>query len=561
MKIKLPKDMRGVSFPRVLNLELNDFDIDLFLPALFFTILSQGKGKARQTNNPQDIQKYIDSLIKHPMLKGFDTAEGRRVLERFARTSLMVTGRVGRAQKGEQILSLVPYTILTHKAGFPEHSSRQRRVDVFIYQALRDYLQSDNNLRDFVKQVFGRGVEIGQLPELGGKYDGQTQLDILTRISVAFLDGFENTRPRLDRERKIPNVYPALVNELAKDLLRYLFEFHDRMPTQAFTQTLLALTSFEVFSYTLCAVHATNALVREPDTLPSAMQEEIQRFSPHIYLDFTNGTSPRSLEMSKACVRRDIEAYQQFLWSNLLLRQLDIYVNKLQKNPRRKADIEKVLPSEAIGAQYLQGLLLLQDNPIISVHLEAAAQLDEERIHEENREKEEEGNTETTSWIDEIASTGETDIERIVNILTESQRVNAFKNFIAWFHGIGGIKKPYGILRGLTTHRQTWRYAPENDLLAALVQVAAARLSQPGQLRDIKLQEFLEFLTFRYGILIDRPPAQFQGAEYAAAARDNLRAMLDRLRQMGIFRDLSDDFTVQRLHPPYASTAAMKVEA
>ena len=38
MKIKLPKDIVGVKFPRVSIIEMNDFDIDLFLPSLFFTI-------------------------------------------------------------------------------------------------------------------------------------------------------------------------------------------------------------------------------------------------------------------------------------------------------------------------------------------------------------------------------------------------------------------------------------------------------------------------------------------------------------------------------------------
>ena len=50
-------------------------------------------------------------------------------------------------------------------------------------------------------------------------------------------------------------------------------------------------------------------------------------------------------------------------------------------------------------------------------------------------------------------------------------------------------------------------------------------------------------------------------AEYIAAAHDNLRAMQNRLRQMGIFRDLSDDFTIQRLHPPYADIPLKTVEA
>ncbi len=39
MKLLLPKDLRSVIFPRVLMIELNDFDIDIFLPALFYTIL------------------------------------------------------------------------------------------------------------------------------------------------------------------------------------------------------------------------------------------------------------------------------------------------------------------------------------------------------------------------------------------------------------------------------------------------------------------------------------------------------------------------------------------
>ncbi|MBE3558807.1 MAG: hypothetical protein IMW89_06215 [Ktedonobacteraceae bacterium] len=553
MKVKMPKEMRGISFPQLLNLELNDFDIDLFLPSLFFTILAQGKGKARQTNDAEAIGQYVDRLARHPALEGFDSPEGRRVLERFVRTSLIITGRVGRAQRGEQILALAPYTILTHKAGFPQ-SSRQRRADLFIYQALRDVMQSDHALREFVKQVFGRGVEIGPLPDLGGSYDGRTELDILTRLSLAFLDGFANTRPRLDREKKIPHACPALVDELARDLIRFLFEFHHRMPVQALTYHLLALINFELFSYTLHVVHATNALVGNPETLPAAMRDDLQPSTLEVYLDFTDDPSSRSVEMSRACVRRDIEAYQQFLWSSVLLRQLSIYAGKVSNNVRRKADIERLLPPNHAGARYLQGLLLLQNDAKIAPHLEAAAQFDEERIREANIEHEEEEDTEALRQLEEIAAIGETDVERVVHLLVEGQRGESIQHFMQWFYGVGGIKKPHGILRGTHTRRQTWRYAPENDLLAVLVQVATARLSQAGQLRPIKLQEFLEFLSCRYGLLIDRPPAQFVGAEYAAAARDNLRAMQRRLHQMGIFRDLSDDFTVQRLHAPYAGT-------
>jgi hypothetical protein len=567
MKIKLPKDIVGVKFLRVCTIDMNNFDIDLFLPALFFTILSQGRGKARRANDPKAIPQFIDALAQHSALEGFDDPEGRRVLERLVRTTLITTGGVGRSHVDEQITSIVPYTLLAHKAGFPVEGSRQRGADTFIYQVLREHLGAEDALRNFVKTVFGRGVIIGSIAELGGTYDGVTKLDTLSRLSISFLDGFQNTRPGSSREKNISGPCPALTKKLATDLLRYLFEYHNTMPTQAFTHHLLILINFELFNYTLKLVHAVNELVQNPDTLPAAMRETPGSTPPQIYLDFTESPTGYSQEMAKACVRRDIECYQQFLWSNLLLRQLDVYIGKLKNNPRCKAIIESVLRPELSGAEYLQGLLWLKNDPVVSLSIDAAASFDEDRIRKENTNEGEEDDPEAFSWLDAIMDGSEGNIERAVSLLVEAQRKQAFEHFVQWYWGVGGMKKPQGVLRGTMLSRKSWRYAPTNDVLAVLVQLAAARLSPPRdrergeqELQPIRLQEFLHFLEECFGILVDRPPAAFEGSEYTAAARDNLRAMLRRLRQMGIFRDLSDDFTVQRLHPPYAGKAMSRME-
>ena len=122
---------------------------------------------------------------------------------------------------------LSPLQFLAHKPGFPVQGSRQRSADTFIYQVLREYLGADDVLRSFVKMVFGRGVKIGSIAELGGTYDGETKLDTLTRLSIAFLDGFENTRPgSKSRENTILGPCPVIAKELAIDLMRYLFEYH-----------------------------------------------------------------------------------------------------------------------------------------------------------------------------------------------------------------------------------------------------------------------------------------------------------------------------------------------
>ena len=557
MKVKLPKALKGTKFPKVLTIDMNDFDIDLFLPTLFYTILAQGHGKARRANDPTEIQKYVDALAQHSALLGFNAQTGRKVLERFVRTTLITTGGVGRSNRGEQITSIVPYTLLAHKPGFPTEGSRHRGADTFIYQALRNNLnKADKELLEAVKIIFGYGVTIGNLPDLGGTYDGTTQLDTITRLSIAFLDGFQNTRIGINREPNVTAACPKLANELALDLLSYLFKFYRRMPSQALTYNLLALINFELFNYTLKLVYAINALVRDPETLPPAMCDPLEQSPPQLYLDFTQDARGRSHEMAKECVRRDIEAYQQFLAANLRLRLLDSYIVALGRNTQRKMKIDSVLEGRTSGPLYLQGLLQLCDEPSLLGHLEAQARVDEERIREENELPEETGtmmNEEDLNWLDTITDVADSDMERVVNLLVEGQRDSALQHFMRWFGSTGGLRKSHGLLAGTMKSRLSWRYAPSNDLLATFVQVAAARQSTQ-KIESLKLQEFLQFLEHRYGILIDRPPNMFKGAEYIAAAHDNLRAMQNRLRQMGIFRDLSDDFTIQRLHPPYADS-------
>ncbi len=234
MKLRIPKDMRGTAFPRLLTIELAGFDIDFYLPALFYKVLADGRARARRTNDPTAVARYVDALVKHPSLEGFDGPDGRRVLDRLVRTSLVTMGRTGAASGGrEQSLSLEPYTALAHKAGFPAENTRLRRTDVFIYRVLRERLGSPDHLHHFIAQVFGHGVTFGKFPGLGGAYDGQTELDTLTRLSLAFLDGFDDTPVSKKRDTVSPPACPAHAAALGEDLLRYLFAYHERMPAQA----------------------------------------------------------------------------------------------------------------------------------------------------------------------------------------------------------------------------------------------------------------------------------------------------------------------------------------
>jgi hypothetical protein len=559
MRIKLPKELKGVSFPRVTVLELNDFDVDLLLPSFFYRVLGEGRGRAKRVNDATDIARYVRRLAHHEAVEGFDDPRGYDLLDRLVRTALIVTGGMGRGKQGEQILAVRPYSLLAHKTGLPSESTRQRNVDRFLYECLRERCGGELALRRFVEQVFGRGVKINPLPALGGRYDGVTPLDTLTRLSVAFLDGFSETPVGRELARVRSEACPSLMNALGWDLQHYLFAYHERMPVQSLTYHLQGLINFELFVYTLKLVHAVNALVRDPSVLPPAMQAQLAPSPPEVYVDFTADPGHLSQRMAAACVRRDLEAYGQFATSVLKLRLLDRYAERLGKRSPLPEGMEAVVEArERSAPKYLQALVQMAGDPRLAPYLDALAEMDEEAIRRANGADDsgEDGETIGQEWLAELKPTHPAPYERVLAIVVRGQE-KALESFGRWYRDTGGLSKPHGLLAGALKGRRAWRYQPSNDLLAIWVQLAAlqptADEAASAGPRPVPLREFLAYLERRFGILVDRPPAPFAGAEAVAAARDNLRAMLRRLRQMGVFRDLSDDFTVQALQPPYAA--------
>jgi hypothetical protein len=559
MKIKLPKDLRGFSYDRVMPVDLNSFDVDLLLPSIFFKAITGGQSWGRRPNDPTKIREYSDELAAHEDIVGFDDDQGRRLLNRLTRTSLVQIGRKGTSRAVEQIEGVTPYTLLAFKPEFPSEHSRLRRVDTLVFRMMREQLRDDIALRRFFEDIFGKGLTIRAGAEPDGCYDGRTELDTLARLSIALIDGFESTSVRKAKERLPREPCPAVASSMARDLRRYLEAYRDRMPIEALTHHLKALINAELFVYSLKLFYAVTHLVERPIELPPAMRRQPEPSPPEIYLDFTGAPSGPSRQMAAGCVRRDLEAIQRFIQANLTLRQLDRYVHRIRGDHRVRAAVAEALADDEGGPEYLQALLGLLEDTAVVLRIDAAAQNDEDAIRRENSDSGAEGDEAEggQTILDFVVEAAESDFERLVLLLTEGQRTQTAKNIISWYWSVGGLTKPYGILSGTLKSRQSWRYAPGNDLLATLVLLAAVDIpkwdkSDPSP-HSIHLSDFLDWLERRFGILVDRPPAGYVGSDYVAAAQENLRAMLRRLQQMGVFRDLSDDFTVQRLTPPYAA--------
>jgi hypothetical protein len=557
MKIRLPKTSRGYVFDRLFAIEMNSFDVEGLLGALFYLIITRGRQRAGRVNDSKAVNQYLDLLAEHPRMDGFDDNTGRRLLAGWVRSSIASMGQAGRGRRGgEQIEFVLPLTILTYKTGLPTENSRQRNVNVFLYRILRDTLawagaepNADAALTGIMVRAFGRGVEIGSAPQYDGRYDGSTELDLHSLLCLNYLDGFKPTpaskkEPTEDRPGE---ALPRVARGIGRDVLQYVTTYYERMPPLALTRGLLALIAFEIFVYTLKLVYATNALIAERAT-PAGMRDEDNPSLPSLYVDFTRQRGSTSDDMARSCVERDLEELRSFFDSALRLRTLHRFVEGRPQVRERLATLRT--------PEYLRALVELQANdPTVEFRAESELESIQTEITADATDGDREDLRQLFGDLERRHPTSA--LDRLLRLLAVAQQKNAITAYVQWYWSIGGLRKPFGLLDGTTHGRRNWRYAMKDDLLAAVVHLAFAedpsqQFREPSIRPRIRLTEFLHFLESRFGVIVDRPPSMMDSAAHHAAAKENLEALRHRLHQMGFFEELSDDFTAQYLRNPMA---------
>ncbi|WP_339097143.1 hypothetical protein WDJ50_06805 [Deinococcus sp. VB142] len=108
------------------------------------------------------------------------------------------------------------------------------------------------------------------------------------------------------------------------------------------------------------------------------------------------------------------------------------------------------------------------------------------------------------------------------------------------------------------------RFVLGGRILEVLLQIV---LLKPGgqagfHTAPLRFTELLDELRERYGIYIDRLPAELGEASVSdhTALRENIDAMKVRLRELGFYKDLSDASATQFVTPRYMVAKTNKAE-
>jgi hypothetical protein len=546
VKARLPKEMRGFGFPRLFEVDLNDFDIERILSDVFYLVVSHGRQRGRTPNDPKTIARYRDVLAAHPDLIGFSNDSGKRLLDGWLRAAVIRTASATRGRTGEQIDYLRPLTIAVYKAGFPD-SSRQRNVPGFLHGAMLDAVESTDGrpATERLKRMFlaalGRGILVGDAPTFAPAYDDGTNLDIHVLLGLAYLDGFEpvlasGRKPRAEHSSALPDQARAI----GRRLLCYLESYGATLPTTALARGFLALANLELFVYSSKLFAATVELNRT-GALPAAMGN-ISPSPPDIYCDFTAVRGGTSDELARACVERDLEALGAFSEASIRLRTIERYA---RRSPALAEELDALGPDTP---DYLMAITRMADHE----RVQQWAEFEFERIKEETVSAlGEDIQASVASQFEATRRASEDSLVPTVALIAAAQRRNHVLHLTAWFHNAGGLRSSYGLLAGKLRGKRTWRYVISDDLLATLVLLAHAdpsNVSREG--RGLPLPDFLSYLERSYGVIVDRPPRFLDGTAARAGARENLASLKRKLRQMNFFSELSDDFSAQYLTLP-----------
>lgn len=524
------KDLNSLQTDVVLPVELNDVDVDRMLTRILEMAVKRGRTAGSKTDVKAYIT-YLEALHNHPRLTGFDGDRGRDVLDGWVRSSILKEERSGLKRDKVVMGYLRPLTIASYRSGLPKASSRNRKADDLLYQTVVHLIEARGStnptkeIDELFSKTFGAGVDVGVAPWAEPRYDEQETIDIDTLLALRFLEGFTASQNNGKERAKADPPVPLAVNPLGADVVSLLELYGPKMSVGEAYAHLSALISIRLLQLPLVSARSLRALLsgEEPPTATNPCE---------MYVDFVRRKGGGSDELTAQCVVRDLEIMRNFFRDRLLIRSIADAAGSL----------EKALPLDGTAEENLRAVADLRDDADIAMIL---------RIRLKQIEDELEADSDEQLFVREVRlSAGLTGTEKFIQVLVEGLRKRGLENQVKWFWSTGGITKSYGLLSGTLRYRPSWRYAPSDEALTTLLCLCFVEPDGARTLTSLPIQEVLRRLSERFGILIDRPPADFDSADARAGAAENVAAFTQRLKLLGCFEGLSDDFSAQFVTRP-----------
>ncbi|CAN2243351.1 hypothetical protein MCEMZLE22_01072 [actinobacterium SCGC AAA044-D11] len=564
MIFKIPRrnghqELASANFDFLMPITLNETSIERMLIQFLERCVKHGKtAPPRKASDFTELggslnlrKNLVPSLQKSDKFKNFDGEIGSSLLEGWIRTSLLEMIPLGRKKSDqEQIDYLRLLNVANYRVGLPTSNSRarHRRVDTMTYRVLLNFLVSkgaDKPMDEIHHAVTTSSLASGvSFPEIERfwpepKYDESTEIDINTLLELRFVELFTSSgvsRSKTDSEIQIPLELPIPEPfiDLASDFYA-ITKAYGKISSLELMQMYRSIFSIRLFQIPIRVGRNLSDLF---DILEKPLNEVPVNKPAEMFFDFTNDPYSASTSLSNACVVRDLRLLNSYFDHSILLRETE----RCLRTIKSKSEIYDKLSQQ-------EKLLFLMNN-VDSDDVSMAAGLRIEGFISSLADS-----PEALAIIEDVKTESTNFLRALVELVLMDRRSDGLEGIRKWLKGVGGLRNQgvadsSSILKG-TGKAHLWLYSMSDDVLNTLLNLCFLKENgEPRRRNVLEMETILTLLQERFGILIKSPPIGYDSAEFHKAADENFVAFTKRLKQLGWFEGLSDDFDAQYISRP-----------
>ena len=521
--------------PKLFYPDPKSIDLDRVLINFFLLLRCDGyrpatKGRAKA--GVEKVDYHLEQLLQMGGVKGFD--EHREVAKAWLESD--VFDLVNRGSARESVASLRPLHLDAHKIRIAK-VCRDYNVSDALYAFLE--FGQPQALQD-LKHYLDEGRDPGT-----NKFDGSEGLDLETLTVLKLVEGLPTLHP--SGEKAAPE-RPTCIGQarvLCDDVQR-LLTYRDVVPRPVMIDYLKTVFGLHIGLYTLRISRQLAGWIEDKQSHPTCRTCPVhgakdvpfegcpyqQTFTVDMGGDYRARTAHLAQESAASEYARLASLTKSLLTMNQLLR----YARE-EKSFGIASD-----PFEVPA-------LLALDSPQFDADFRAKLK----QIRNENERDDEELTPEEQAIFD----AGLPPFDTFIELVTHVRQAHHVKYLRALLDRLFQKNGDAGALvqgRSLANPRR-WKLG--GRLLEVLVQIAVLRWREDGGKKrfytePMLVDDFSRWVKDRYGFTVSASRGAGASLDDHKAFRENLRAMKDRLREIGFYDDVSDAYNAQTIRPRYS---------
>lgn len=547
--MSLSKRDREFRLPKISYLDFKQLEMDRVLTAFFARLAHNGYPSRLRRKVELSVESFVEEFLEHPeWFTGFK--DHPDVVARWVETHLLDV--VNRGKANQAVAAPRPLHGFTYRFRNPKHS-RDYGAAQHIYEMLYGTRNgAGQRAIEHLNHFFFQGHD-----KVTGRADAGAVLDVETQALLRLLDQVEDAPDTKSGRDSFAPLCVGAADLLAEDIQRLLF-YQRFIPRSVMVDYLKVLIAFHLGLYHLRLLKLLPALVRRKGADPTCATGAcpMNPKSPDnpfgdcpyrvgILVDVAGQPGTPMSALAERSADTHYRRIPTFVRAYFATKKLDEFAVDLV----RRGKLLKPASGDFSVGEVLQFL----DAPLKAEREKFFGQRISNLVEETSGAKDAELDPELKGVIEMGLPEFDAYIEMLVALRGRFHR----QYIVECLDSLLLKNRPGAALAQGRTKNAPRRFVLDSRLLEVLLQIAVLK---PGGVEgfytgELRVDELLVFVRERYGIYIDQLPRgdgfATTSIEDRRALRDNARAFIGRLREVGFYRDLSDAYVTQTITPRY----------